>query len=71
MPTEAHKKATLKWDRENMTNLCIKIRRDYADKIRAKCRARGTTPSKIMRAAIDAFMDDDAPAPADDANKTE
>lgn len=59
MPISAAKrKANNKWDAENMTNLSIKIRRSYADKIKEKCKIAGTTPGAIMRKAIDDFMED-------------
>ena len=56
--SEAKKKSNQKWDKENMTNLAIRVRRTYADQIRAACRAAGTTPATIMRQAIDDFMQD-------------
>lgn len=39
-----------------MQNLSVKIRRDYADEIRAAAAAAGTTPAAIMRKALDDFM---------------
>lgn len=56
MPTEAHKRASKKWDAANMTNLSIKIRRTYADQVKKAAAAEGTTPAAIMRKAIDDFM---------------
>lgn len=55
--TESQRKAKNKWDSANMTNLCLKIRKDYAEAIKAKCKAHNTTPSAIMRKAIDDFME--------------
>lgn len=52
----AKKKSNAKWDKENMTNLAIRVRKTYAEQIRAACRAAGTTPGTIMRKAIDDFM---------------
>ena len=54
--SEARKRANKKWDAENMQNLSVKIRREYADQIREKARAAGTTPAAIMRKALDEFM---------------
>lgn len=54
--SEARKRANKKWDAANMQNLSIKIRRDYADRIRAAAAAAGTTPAAIMRRALDEFM---------------
>lgn len=58
MPSEAHKRASKKWDAANMTNLSIKVRRTYAEQIRQATADAGTTPSAIMRKAIDDFMQD-------------
>ena len=55
--SEARKRANKKWDAANMQNLSVKVRRDYADRIRAAAAEAGTTPAAIMRAALDAFMD--------------
>ena len=57
-PSEAHKRASKKWDAANMTNLSIKVRRTYADQIREAAATAGTTPAAIMRKAIDQFMQD-------------
>ena len=54
--SEARRRANKKWDAENMQNLSVKIRRDYADRIRAAAAAAGTTPAAIMRRALDDFM---------------
>lgn len=56
MPSEAHKRASKKWDAANMQNLSIKVRRTYADEIRRAAAEAGTTPAAIMRKAIDEFM---------------
>jgi predicted transcriptional regulator len=39
-----------------MTTLGCRIRRDYAERIKAAAAAAGTTPSTIMRKALDDFM---------------
>ena len=54
--SEARKKANKKWDAANMTNFSVKLRRDYAERIKAAAAAAGTTPSTIMRKALDDFM---------------
>ena len=54
--TPAQKRAHDKYDKANYTNLSIRIRKTYADEIRAACAADGITPSSIMRAAIDEYM---------------
>lgn len=54
--SEAKKAANKKWDAANMQNLSVKVRRDYAERIKAAAAAAGTTPSTIMRKALDDFM---------------
>ena len=56
-PSEAQKKASKKWDAANMQNLSVKVRRDYADAIRAKAAAAGTSVGAILRKALDEFME--------------
>ena len=56
MISEAQKKAARKWDSENLTNICIRVRKEYAQRVHEICRANGTTASAIMREAIDAYM---------------
>jgi len=55
--SDAKKKANKKWDAANMQNLSVKVRRDYADQIRAKAAAAGTTVGAILRKALDDFME--------------
>ncbi|MER2150823.1 MAG: hypothetical protein ABS900_04330 [Candidatus Limivicinus sp.] len=54
--SEAKKKANNKWDAANMQNLSVKVRREYADQIRAKAAEKGTTVGAILRKALDDFM---------------
>jgi predicted transcriptional regulator len=54
--SEAKRAANKKWDAANMQNLSVKVRRDYAERIKAAAAAAGTTPSSIMRRALDDFM---------------
>ena len=57
MTISAAKKATnYKWDRENMCNLAIRVRKTYAEEIKTACKAENTTPSAVMRQAVDLFM---------------
>lgn len=54
--SEARKRANKKWDAENMTNLSVKVRREYAERIRAAAAAAGTTPGAVMRRALDQLV---------------
>lgn len=48
--------ANNKWDRENMTILGCKVRKDYADKVRDKCRERGESVHSVIKAALDQYL---------------
>lgn len=56
MVTEARKRANAKWDKENMTILGCKVKKEYAAKFRAACAAQGTTPNAVLKQAADDFM---------------
>lgn len=56
MVTEARKRANAKWDKENMTILGCKVKKEYAAKFRAVCAAQGTTPNAVLKQAADDFM---------------
>lgn len=57
MVSDAQKKASAKWDKENMIVVGTKLKRSYAADFRAMCEAVGTTPSAVIRKAIDDFME--------------
>ena len=60
-PVSDKKKATnARWDAENMTNLACRVRKTYAERVKAKAAAQGKSVHQIIRAALDAFLDDDA-----------
>lgn len=61
MVTRAKRANNNKWDAENMTVLGCKVRRDLAEEFKAACKARGTSPNAVFRAAIDRFIEE-APA---------
>lgn len=62
MPVSDAKKASnRKWDIENMTNLCVRVRKTYADAIKAKAAREGISVSSILKAALDDFLGDDKP----------
>ena len=55
MVTEARKRANAKWDKENMTILGCRVKKDYAARFRAACVAAGTTPNAVLKQAADDF----------------
>lgn len=56
MVTKAKRASNDKWDRENMTILGCKVRKDYADAVRALAAARGDSVNAIIKRALDAYM---------------
>ena len=70
MVTEARKRANAKWDKENMTILGCKVKKEYAAKFRAACAAQGTTPNAVLKQAADDFMREH-PAPEEPMSESE
>lgn len=54
--SEAKKRANRKWDSANLTNISIKVKKDYYERVKKATAEAGTTPAAIMRKAIDDFM---------------
>ena len=54
--TDAQRRANNKYIAKATTVLGCKMRRDAADEFKAACKAAGTTPNAVFRAAIDDFM---------------
>lgn len=54
--SESRKRANRKWDSKNLTVVGCKMRRDAADEFKVVCKAVGTTPNAVFRAAVDDFM---------------
>lgn len=70
--SDARKKANAKWDKENMTIIGCKVRKDYAARFRAACAAAGTTPNAVLKQAADAFMEgQEPPHAAGDVGQTD
>ena len=56
MVTDAKRRANRKYDALHMTVLGCKVRKGYADQIRAEAKARGTTVNAILLEALRRFM---------------
>lgn len=54
--TEAKRKANNKWDSANMTVLGCKVRKDYAEEVKARAKEQGTTVNAIFTQALKDFM---------------
>lgn len=58
MVSPAKRKSNNKWDKENMVVLSCKVRKEYADRVRACCAANGDTVNSILRDALDAYLEE-------------
>lgn len=56
MISEKKKVSNAKWDKENMTSLACRVKKDYAEKFKAACAEAGTTPNAVLKAAVDEFL---------------
>lgn len=63
MVTQAKRKSNNAWDKVNMTVLGCKVRREYADRVRACCAAQGDSVNAVIRAALDAYLEEHEEGP--------
>ena len=54
--TDAQRAAVNRWQAAHMTVLSCKLRKEDAEAFRAACKAAGTSPNAVFRAAIAQFM---------------
>ena len=57
MITESHKKANLKWDRENMKTFSCRLRTDDAEIFKDYCKSRNTTPGAVIKKYVTELID--------------
>ncbi len=57
MITESHKKANLKWDRENMKTFSCRLRTDDADLFKEYCKSHNTTPGAVIKKYVTELID--------------
>ena len=55
--TEAQKRANNKYIAEHMTVLGCKVRKEYAERVREKAKAEGTSVNAILKRALDEFLE--------------
>lgn len=48
-PRESQKKASLKWDKENMTTLGCKVKKEQAAAFKAFCADQGKTSNTVLK----------------------
>ena len=54
--TDAKRRANNKYISANYTVLGCKVRKEYADKVRAACAANGDTVNAVMKRALDDYL---------------
>ena len=57
MVSDSQKKASAKWDKENMTGLACKVKRETAEQFKAACAANGTTSNAVLQQAVRNYLD--------------
>ena len=56
MVTRAKRASNNKWDKENMTILACKVRKDYADTVKQQASKRGMSVNAVLLNAVSDFM---------------
>lgn len=59
--SEAKRRANNKYIKENMTILACKVRKDYADKVKAVAEANGDTVNAIIKRSLDEYLANNRP----------
>jgi len=56
--TEAQKKANAKWNKANMKQIAVNVRKEKAEMFQELARQNGTNPSAIFREVIDKYIEE-------------
>ena len=48
-PTEAQKRASAKYQKENISSLACRVKKDQAEKFKAYCTEQGKTSNAVLR----------------------
>lgn len=56
--SEKKKISNAKWDKENMTVLACKVRKEVAEQFKAVCAAQGTTSNAVLQQAVKAYLNE-------------
>lgn len=51
-PTEAQKRASAKYQRENIASLACRVKKEQAEKFKAYCAAIGKTSNAVLRSYV-------------------
>lgn len=58
MVTKAKRASNNAWDKANMTVLGCKVRRDYADRVRATAEENGDSVNAVIKDALDKYLEE-------------
>lgn len=56
MQSDSQRRATAKWQAENMTNIAARVRREVAEEFKAAAKEDGTTPNELLRGWIGKYI---------------
>lgn len=56
MQSDSQRRATAKWQAENMTNIAARVRREVAEEFKAAAKEDGTTPNELLRGWIGEYI---------------
>ena len=56
MQSDSQRRATAKWQAENMTNVAARVRRELAEEFKAASKEDGTTPNELLRGWIGEYI---------------
>lgn len=56
MVSEKKKASNYKWDKENLSNVAVRLRKEKKEKFMKLCSENGDTASKILMQAIDEYI---------------
>lgn len=60
-PSEAQKKASAKYQRENIASLACRVRKDQAEKFKSYCKIQGKTSNAVLREYVLKCIDEKTP----------
>lgn len=56
MQSDSQRRATAKWQAENMTNVAARVRREVAEEFKTAAKEDGTTPNELLRGWIGEYI---------------
>lgn len=58
--SEAHKRANAKWDKENLTIVAAKLRKEKAALFKEIAYRNNTTPNELLRSFINKYIEENS-----------